>query len=125
MKGLSVKLQGAYVDVSRTFCDITVVKSTLENLCQHVDTFHRALHQETLKLAGVVESKECSPRVACRQQNRQNALLVSCEEHYISITIPSLEHLIAVLNDQFDSSSAFSLTIIKFMKLLPSDIIKR
>jgi len=124
-KGLSVKLQGAYVDVARAFHDVTLVKSTLEKVRQNVDAFHHLLYEEILRLAGLVESKECSPRVAHRQQHRQNAPSVSCEEHYkISITIPILDHLIAELNNRFDDCSTFSLTITEFMKLLPSDIIK-
>jgi len=123
-KGLSVKLQGAYVDVARAFRDVTLVKT--ENLRQNIDTFHCSLYQEILRLAGLVESEECSPRVVCRQQHRQNAPSVSCEEHYkVSVTIPILDHLIAELNDRFDNSSTFSVTIIEFMQLLPSEIIKR
>jgi len=70
-KGLSVKLQGAYVDVARAFHDVTLVKSTLEKVRQNVDTFHHLLYEEILRLAGLVESEECSPRVARRQQHRQ------------------------------------------------------
>ena len=72
-KGLSVKLQGAYVDVARAFRDINLVKTSLKRLCQRIDTFHHALYEEILGLAGIVDSEERSPRVACRQQNRRNA----------------------------------------------------
>ena len=79
-KGLSVKLQGAYVDVAWAFHDVNLVKTSLERLRQHVDTFHHTQYEEVLRLAEIVESEECSPSVACRQQNRQNAPSDNCEE---------------------------------------------
>ena len=42
-KGLSIKVQGTYVDVAHAFRDVPLVKSTLENLHQNVDAFHHLL----------------------------------------------------------------------------------
>lgn len=111
--------------MSWAFHDVNLVKTSLERLRQRIDTFHHALYEEILRLAGIVDIEERSPRVACRQQNRQNAPSDNCEEYYkCNITIPILDHLISELNNQFDNSSAFSSAITEFMKLLPSEITK-
>ena len=50
VKGLSVKLQGRYVDVVRAHNNIENVKSTLAKLRSDVESFHRIAYEEVLLL---------------------------------------------------------------------------
>ena len=43
-KGLSIKLQGKYVDVARAHHDIEQVKSTLPNARSNVETFYKSIY---------------------------------------------------------------------------------
>ena len=43
-KGLSIKLQGKYVDVARAHRDIEQVKSTLLNARRNVESFHKSIY---------------------------------------------------------------------------------
>jgi hypothetical protein len=60
-----------------------------------------------------------TPRLASRQQHRQNIPAQDCSDYYrLNITIPLLDHLITELSARFDAVS--SQHIIEFMRLLPS-----
>ena len=58
-KGLSVKLQGRYVDVARAHRDIEKVQNTLKKSRANVDTFHSLVYEQVMILSqsiGIVES---------------------------------------------------------------------
>ena len=123
VKGLSVKLQGRYVDVVRAHNNIENVKSTLAKLRSNVESFHRIAYEEALLLCQSVGIEESTPRVTSRQQHRQNIPSDNSREYYKRTTaIPLLDHLISELNVRFDASS--SQLVSEFMHLLPSEIIK-
>ena len=123
IKGLSVKLQGRYVDAIRAHRDIQNVKSTLVKQRCDVERFHSQIYNEVTILCQSVGIEESVPRVTNRQQNRQNLPSDSPSEYYKrTTTIPMLDHLISELNVRFtESSSQF---LLQFAQLLPSELIK-
>lgn len=121
-KGLSIKLQGRYVDVVHAHRDIESVKSSLERNRSEIDVFHDRVYDAVLVLAQSVGIDESSPRISSRQQHRQNVPADNTKEYYKrTLTIPILDHLISELDERFDADS--SLVVVEFMELLPSTII--
>ena len=67
-KGLSVELQGRYVNVVRAHKDIEAVKLVLKGFRSEVDRIHDRYYHEALQLAALVEVEESAPRLAGRQR---------------------------------------------------------
>ena len=67
-KGLSIKLQGPYVDVAQAHREVCTLKSSLKRL--HQDLKFSLLHPQTIAWSVGVE--ECTPRLASRQWHREN-----------------------------------------------------
>ena len=121
VRGLSVKLQGRYLDVVRAHKNIETVKSTLTKL--RIENFHRKAYGEAILVCQSVGIEEATPRVTSRQQHRQNIPADNSSDYYKrTTTIPLLDHLISELNARFDADS--SQLVSEFMQLLPSEIIK-
>lgn len=59
-KGLSVKLQGRYVDIESVMCDLKECRSK-------VDGFYNRVYQDGLLLCETVGIEESRPRLAGRQ----------------------------------------------------------
>ena len=116
IKGLSVKLQGHYVDAIRAHRDIQNVKFTLVKHRCDVERYHSQIYNEVTVLCQSVGIEESVPRVTNRQQNRQNLPSDSPSEYYKrTTTIPMLDHLIIELNVRFtESSSQFLLQLLNF-----------
>lgn len=118
-KGLSVKLQGRYVDVSYAHRQIESVKETLQTVRCTVDSFHDLVYKEALVLASSVDVDESVPRFASRQQHRQNIPSDNAKEYYKrTLTIQMLDFLTTELNSRFDAAASHN--IAEFMHLLPS-----
>jgi len=118
-KGLSVKLQGRYVDVSYAHWQIESVKETLQTVRCTVDSFHDLVYKEALVLASSVDVDESVPRFASRQQHRQNIPSDNAKEYYKrTLTIQMLDFLTTELNSRFDAAASHD--IAEFMHLLPS-----
>ena len=60
-KGLSVKLQGRYVDVVRAHRDIESVKTTIKGVRSRVDDFHSLVYKHVLMLSQSVDVVETAP----------------------------------------------------------------
>ena len=74
-KGLSIKLQGRYVDVASAHKDIKSVKNIVKQKRSEVDSFHAEMYKDALTLSESVGIEASSPRISGRQQHRQNILL--------------------------------------------------
>ena len=68
-KGLSIKLQGRFIDAVRAHSDIKSVKSTLSRCRSQVDDFHKRLYEEAIQLGTTVGVKQSAHRLAGRQQH--------------------------------------------------------
>ena len=102
IKGLSVKLQGRYVDVVHAHREIQNVKSTLNKLRSDVETFHTQTYNEVLVLCQSVGIEESTPRITNRQQHRQNLPSGNSSKYFKrTTTIPMLDHLISELSVRF------------------------
>ena len=66
-KGLSVKLQGRYVDIARAHQDIESVMCDLKECRSKVDGFYNRVYQDGLLLCETVGIEESRPRLAGRQ----------------------------------------------------------
>lgn len=66
-KGLSIKLQGRYVDAVRAYCDINSFKDMVKKARSSVDSFHNRVYEEAVRLGETVGIEESAPRVAGRQ----------------------------------------------------------
>ncbi len=120
-KALSVKLQGRYVDVAYAHREIQGVKDTLKRARSRVDNFHDLVYKEALEIACGVSVDESVPRLATRQQHRQNTPSDNAQEYYKrTLTIQMLDFLITELDSRFDVAA--SLNITEFMHLLPSQL---
>ena len=103
-KGLSVKLQGCYVDVVHAYKDVESVKTTLRGVQSRVDDFHTRVYKQVLQLGQSVDVMESAPRQASRQQHRQNIPSDNISDYYKrNFTIPILDHLISELSDRFNT----------------------
>ena len=121
-KGLSVKLQGRYVDVVQAHRDIELVKTTIKGVPSRVDDFHSQVYQQVLVLSQSIDVAEAAPRQANRQQHRQNIPSDNISDYYKrNLTIPILDHLSNELDTRFDAGC--SQNLIEFMQL-PSQVIK-
>ena len=121
--GLSVKLQGCYVDGVRAHKNIETVKSTLAKLKADIENFHRKAYGQALLVCQSVGIEEATPRVTSTQRHCQNIPAVDSSDNYkCTTTIPLLDHLISELNARFDANS--SQLVSELMQLLPSEIIK-
>ena len=122
-KGLSVKLQGRYVDVVRAHRDIELVKTTIKGVPSRVDDFHSQVYQQVLMLSQSIDVAEAAPRQANRQQHRQNIPSDNISDYYKrTLTIPILDHLSNELDTRFDAGCSQNLT--EFMQLLPFQAFK-
>ena len=120
-RGLSVKLQGRYIDAVCAHTDIESVKSVLKGCRSRVDDFHQRLYEEAVRLGATVGIEESMPRLAGRQQHRQNIPASSNTDYYrLNITIPLLDHMISELDDRFDADS--SAIVVEFIQLLPAGL---
>lgn len=121
-RGLSVKLQGGYVDVTRAHKDIESVKVALKGARSQVDILHEHAFEEAVRLGTMVGTEESSPHLAGRQQHRRNIPADTVTDYYKrNLTIPLLDHIISELDSHFDSES--STVIAEFMQLLCSTVI--
>ena len=101
-KGLSIKLQGKYVDVARAHRDIEQVKSTLLNARRNVESFHKSIYGDAKRVAATVGIKESAARLASGQQHRTNIHADNCNQYYHgNLTISLLDHLTAEPNNRF------------------------
>lgn len=120
-KGLSVKLQGQYVDVARAHRDVENVKATIQGARSNVNTFHDRIYRQATQMAQCVGIEESSLRLAGRQLYRSNVQAENCSDYYrLNLTIPLLDHLINELSARFNDTT--SQNVIKFIQLLPSAI---
>jgi len=120
-KGLSVKLQGPYVDIARAHREISNVKETLKKAQSNVNAFHSHIHSQAMIITQSVGVEECVPRLASRQQHRQNIQAETCNDYYcLNLTIPLLEHSIYEIQLRFEEGH--SQNIVEFIQLLPSTI---
>jgi len=120
-KGLSVKLQGPYVDIVRAHHEITNVKETLKKAWSNVNALYSRIHSQAMIIAQSVGVEECVPRLASRQQHRQNIQAETCNDYYhLNLTIPLLDHLIREIQLRFKEGR--SQNIAEFIQLLPSTI---
>ena len=81
-KGLSIKLQGKYVDVARAHHDIEQVKSTLLNARRNVESFHKSIYGDAKRVAAAVGIEESTPRLESLQQHRTNIHADNCIQYY-------------------------------------------
>ena len=86
-KGLSVKLQGPYTDVARAYSEIEVVKAALGRCRSKVDSFHAQIYNRAVIIAKNVDVQEVMPRLASRQQHRQNIQAQTCIDIIITLTL--------------------------------------
>ena len=120
-KGISVKLQGRYVDVVKAHQDIESFKSALKRVRSTVDKFHDTVYDEVFCLSQLVGVQESSPRLVSRQQHRSSIPSGTVKEYYkLNLMIPLLDHIILELDSRFDSES--SARVVEFMKLIPSSL---
>ena len=120
-KGLSIKLQGRYIDAVRAHSDIESVKSTLSRCRSQVDDFHKRLYEEAVQLGTTVGVEQSAPRLAGRQQHRQNTPASTAADYYkLNLTIPLLDHMISELDERFSTESSAIVT--EFSQLLPSTL---
>lgn len=121
-KGLSIKLQGRYIDVVRAHQDIESIRTTIRDVRSRVD-FHSQVYQEVLMLSQSVDVVEAAPRQANRQQHRQNNPADNISDYCkCNLTIPILDHLSSKLDIRFDADC--SQNLIEFMQLLPFEVVK-
>ena len=122
IKGLSVKLQGPYVDVACADCEIKTVKTTLHGVRSNVKSFHAHIYAQASRIAQSVDTEESTPCLASWQHHGQNIPARNCTEYYcLNLTIPLLHHLITELNTRFDMVS--SQNVIEIMHMLPPSAI--
>ena len=117
-KGLSVKLQGRYVDVVRAHRDIESVRTTLRGVRSRVDDFHAQVYEQVLMMGESIDVVESAPR-----QSKQAAAPPKhpLRQYKRNFTIPILNHLISELDVRFNAGS--SQHVVEFMRLLPSEVV--
>ena len=86
-KGLSIKLQGRYSDVSRAHQEIESVKENLQDIRTKIEVFHNRIYKQAILMAQSVGIEESKPRIAGRQQHRRNIQAESCTDYYRLIII--------------------------------------
>lgn len=93
-QGLSVKLQGRYVDVVKAHREIEFVKSMVQTARNDIDSFHAQVYSTALNIARSVRVDECVPRTTGRQQHRNNVPFTSISEYFkLSLTTSLLDYL--------------------------------
>ena len=103
-KGLSLKLQGHYIDTVHAHTDFESVKSLVKRFRSEIDSFHDRPYHETLRLTALVDFEESAPRLAGHQQHQQNVPAKNTAEYYrLNITGPLLDHKISELDNRFNS----------------------
>ena len=121
-KGLSVKLQGRYVDVVRAHNDVEAVKSAIKEAQSKVDRLHAKICREAIALAESVGVTESCPRISSVQLHRADPPADNISDYYERIlTIPMLDHLITELDMRFDKETIS--IIIECIQLMPSEIV--
>ena len=102
-RGLTTKLQGRRVEMYEAYCDVKIVKETLEKIREEIEEKHRAWHATAIKMAEKIGSEIKLPRVCARQRNRNNTSAATPEEYFrIALSIPFLDHIIAELTNRFE-----------------------
>ncbi len=123
-RGLAVKLQGRYMDAVCAHRDIESVKRLLKGCRSNINDFHKRVYQQATRLGELVDVTESSPRLAGRQQHRQNIPATTPTDYFkLNITIPLLDHIITELDDRFNADS--SGVLVEFVQLLPNAVSTR
>ncbi|KAL5502237.1 hypothetical protein EMCRGX_G008978 [Ephydatia muelleri] len=121
-EGLSVKLQGRYVDVVRAHNDVEVVKSAIKEAQSKVDRLHAKINRKAIAVAESVGVTESCPRISPVQLHCANPPADNISDCYKRIlTIPMLDHLITELDMRFDKET--SSIIVECIQLMPSEIV--
>ena len=94
-KGLSIKLQGTYVDTVRAYREVSLVKRHNEENWQKVDEFHQCIYNTALTLADKVGIVEDMPRIIQgKQQHGANPDASTLSDFYCqTIAVPLPDHL--------------------------------
>ena len=86
-----------------------------------MNNFHARIYSEAIMIAHSVGVDESMPRLASRQQHRQNIQAQNISDYFrLNLTIPLLDHLMNELSSRFNNTS--SQATIEFFNLLPSSI---
>ena len=86
-----------------------------------MNSFHTRIYDQSMTIALSVGVEESMPRLASRQQHRQNIQAPNSSEYFrLNLTIPLLDHLINEISSRFDNTSSHATT--EFLNLLPSTI---
>jgi len=122
-KVLSIKLQGAYIDIARAHEEVELVKQQVQNNREHLEVYHKRIYDDAVTLATDVGISEEMPRSVARQQHRANPEASDpCEYYRRTLTAPLLDHLSSQLQDRFENNSQKSLHLRQFVSILPSEL---
>ena len=96
-RSLTVRLQSRKMDISKAFCHVKTLESTLAMIRDKVDSYHVQWYQEAVSVAA-----ECN---VLPEHKRKHLSLDEFDEicaHYrISLTVPFIDSLMVSVNDRF------------------------
>ena len=119
---LSQKLQGRALDIVMAYQEINTVIEDMTEIRNNIETVYKRIYNQAVRIAEKMDVEPMLPRIAKRQQNRNNVQTTDTPEEYyrIVLAIPMLDTFISEMKLRFNK---ISITASKLMYLVPSIIV--
>lgn len=123
IKPLAVKLQRRDQDIVQAYAMIDMTKANVTEMRKKIEPEFSEMFSNAQLLADRVGGSIAVPRLAGRQQHRENILGADAEEYYRrNIAIPFVDNLSEQLNTRFSSEDRVTAAL---FELLPYNIMKK
>jgi hypothetical protein len=122
LQGITIKLQGASLDILEAFSDVEDVKNVFKSLRKDPEAEFKKIYEHAIRMADSVNVEPSKPRTAGRQQHRCNAptdetTTDQIESYYLrNLYIPFLDGVQVQLEERF---SPVARKVVCILKLLP------
>jgi hypothetical protein len=121
LKPLSTYLQTRTLDLGKAFDGIRLVRSSLQDVRNNVESHHSEWYNEAVQLAQKVNTEPSMPRIVTRQTLRSNNPAKTPEEHYRrNLTILLLDQVLVEMKTRFKDDHKKALT---GMLLVPTKLL--
>ena len=118
LAGITVKLQKQASDIIKAHQMILEVADTYKHQRTDVDNNFHLIFTQSIRMADKVGATVMMPRIASRQQHRNNTEAHDPEQYYKrTIAIPLLDHIIASIEKQFSQHTTIATSL---LGLVPS-----
>ena len=120
LAGITIKLQKQASDIIKAHQMILEVAKTYKHQRTDVDNNFNRIFAQSVRMADKVGATVMMPRIAKRQQHRNNTEALDPQQYYKrTVAIPFLDHILACIEEQFSQHTTVATSL---LGLVPSVI---